>query len=577
MKTILKKFLNLCGSHKKQLYLAWLFQVLTSICEGAIYFTLFLVIRELLTGTFSGESLLRYSLYFLIYTVLHFVFYDLTASKQRPISYTVMKEERLSLTEKVKGFPLRYFSKNRISQLTSLFTTDMGFVEMQVMEIVAGVVSAIVMTTVCAIMLLVVQWKLALLLLVGLIPGCFFYLKAGAAMERCGQKKKSAQVAMIDATLEYVQGMETIKAYQMEHADELVGRQVDTYCDESVRYEATLTNWNMAYKIGLNLGLFLSLAVGAVWIGNGSVQPATYLFFVVIGIIFYRPLEWLMGHFAMLNLANSAIDHIEELRREPEPHRAGNQIFTAEKTFVTFSDVSFCYDAGKNALGHITFEASPGTITALVGPSGSGKSTLLNLVAHFLVPVSGHIRFNGTDIEQIRLQDLIRQVSVVFQDVYLFQDSVLNNIRMGAPSASDKQVIDAAQKAQCHEFIQKLPQGYDTVLGEGGGNLSGGERQRIAIARAILKNTPIILLDEALSSLDAENAVSIQKAIEAMIRGKTVFLVSHTLSYIQSADQILVLDQGRLLGCGTHRQMLEQVPLYREMWEKEKMTKAWKL
>lgn len=396
-------------------------------------------------------------------------------------------------------------------------------------------------------------------------------------MERCGQKKKSAQVAMIDATLEYVQGMETIKAYQMEHADELVGRQVDTYCDESVRYEATLTNWNMAYKIGLNLGLFLSLAVGAVWIGNGSVQPATYLFFVVIGIIFYRPLEGLMGHFAMLNLANSAIDHIEELRREPEPHRAGNQIFTAEKTFVTFSDVSFCYDAGKNALGHITFEASPGTITALVGPSGSGKSTLLNLVAHFLVPVSGHIRFNGTDIEQIRPQDLIRQVSVVFQDVYLFQDSVLNNIRMGAPSASDKQVIDAAQKAQCHEFIQKLPQGYDTVLGEGGGNLSGGERQRIAIARAILKNTPIILLDEALSSLDAENAVSIQKAIEAMIRGKTVFLVSHTLSYIQSADQILVLDQGRLLGCGTHRQMLEQVPLYREMWEKEKMTKAWKL
>lgn len=201
----------------------------------------------------------------------------------------------------------------------------------------------------------------------------------------------------------------------------------------------------------------------------------------------------------------------------------------------------------------------------------------MNLIAHFLVPASGHIRFNGTDIEQIKPQDLIRQISVVFQDVYLFQDSVLNNIRMGAPSASDEQVIEAAQKAQCHEFIQKLPQGYDTVLGEGGGNLSGGERQRIAIARAILKNTPIILLDEALSSLDTENAVSIQKAIEAMIRGKTVFLVSHTLSYIQSADQILVLDQGRLLGRGTHRQMLEQVPLYREMWEKEKMTKAWKL
>ena len=578
MIAMIRKFLNLAGERKKQLYLAWLFQALTSVCEGAIYFTLFLVLRDILNGSFTRESLLRYSLTFLAYTVLHFVFYYFTIAKQRPVSYAMMRDERLSIAAKIKRFPLHYFTKDKISQLTSLFTTDLGFVEMNIMETIAGFISSMAMTVIFALMLLIVDWRMALLLLVGIIPGYLLYQRFQKNMVQCGEQKKNSQVAMIDSTLEYVQGMETIKAYRLEDSGKLVEKQVDEYCTASDRYESTLTNWNMAYKICLNIGLFLSLGIGISLIHSGALAPATYLFFAIMGIIFYRPLEALMGSFAMMNLANASLDNISEIHNLPDENvTQGNRPFTDMQSDVRFEDVSFSYDSKRKAVNRISFSANPGTITALVGPSGSGKSTLLNLIPGFLAPETGRILLNGQDTTTLEHNDLIRHVSIVFQDVYLFQDTMMNNIRMGNQNATDEQVIEAAKKAHCHEFIEKLPQGYQTVISEGGASLSGGERQRVAIARAILKDSPIILLDEALSSLDAENAVIIQKGIEEMIKGKTVFLVSHTLSYIQNADQILVLSDGVLQGCGKHDELLQSVPLYKTMWEKEKSIKSWKL
>ena len=578
MIAMIRKFLNLAGERKKQLYLAWLFQALTSVCEGAIYFTLFLVLRDILNGSFTRESLLRYSLTFLAYTVLHFVFYYFTIAKQRPVSYAMMRDERLSIAAKIKRFPLHYFTKDKISQLTSLFTTDLGFVEMNIMETIAGFISSMAMTVIFALMLLIVDWRMALLLLVGIIPGYLLYQRFQKNMVQCGEQKKNSQVAMIDSTLEYVQGMETIKAYRLEDSGKLVEKQVDEYCTASDRYESTLTNWNMAYKICLNIGLFLSLGIGISLIHSGALAPATYLFFAIMGIIFYRPLEALMGAFAMMNLANASLDNISEIHNLPDENvTQGNRPFTDMQSDVRFEDVSFSYDSKRKAVNRISFSANPGTITALVGPSGSGKSTLLNLIPGFLAPETGRILLNGQDTTTLEHNDLIRHVSIVFQDVYLFQDTMMNNIRMGNQNATDEQVIEAAKKAHCHEFIEKLPQGYQTVISEGGASLSGGERQRVAIARAILKDSPIILLDEALSSLDAENAVIIQKGIEEMIKGKTVFLVSHTLSYIQNADQILVLSDGVLQDCGKHDELLQSVPLYKTMWEKEKSIKSWKL
>lgn len=260
-----------------------------------------------------------------------------------------------------------------------------------------------------------------------------------------------------------------------------------------------------------------------------------------------------------------------------ENEKQGTTQFADTQADVRFENVSFSYDGKRDAVSHVSFSAKPGTITALVGPSGSGKSTLLNLIPGFVTPKNGRILLNWKDAATLKHSDLVRHVSVVFQEVYLFQDTMMNNIRMGNQSATDEQVVEAAKKAHCHEFIEKLPQGYQTVISEGGASLSGGERQRVAIARAILKDSPIILLDEALSSLDAENAVAIQKGIEEMIKGKTVFLVSHTLSYIQNSDQILVLSDGILQGCGKHEELLQTVPLYQTMWEKEKSIKNWKL
>ena len=227
MIAMIRKFLELAGERKKQLYLAWLFQALTSICEGAIYFMLFLAIKDILGGSFTREKLIQYSLMFLVYTVLHFVFYYFTIAKQRPVSYAMMRDERLSIAAKIKQFPLYYFTKDKISQLTSLFTTDLSFVEMNIMEIIAGFVSSMIMTVVFALMLLSVDWRMALLLFVGIIPGYILYQQFQKSMVQLGEQKKNAQVAMIDSTLEYVQGMETIKAYRLEQTGKLVENQVE--------------------------------------------------------------------------------------------------------------------------------------------------------------------------------------------------------------------------------------------------------------------------------------------------------------------------------------------------------------
>ena len=552
---MIRKFLDLAGERKKQLYLAWLFQALTSICEGAIYFMLFLAIKDILGGSFTKEKLMQYSLMFLVYTVLHFVFYYFTIAKQRPVSYAMMRDERLSIAAKIKQFPLYYFTKDKISQLTSLFTTDLSFVEMNIMEIIAGFVSSMIMTVVFALMLLSVDWRMALLLFAGIIPGYILYQQFQKSMVQLGEQKKNAQVAMIDSTLEYVQGMETIKAYRLEQSGKLVEKQVNGYCTASDRYEATLTNWSMGYKICLNLGLFLSLGVGITMVRSGSLASATYLFFAIMGIIFYRPLEALMGSFAMMNLANASLDNIAEINNLPtENEKQGTTQFADTQADVRFENVSFSYDGKRDAVSHVSFSAKPGTITALVGPSGSGKSTLLNLIPGFITPKNGRILLNGKDAATLKHSDLVRHVSVVFQEVYLFQDTMMNNIRMGNQSATDEQVIEAAKKAHCHEFIEKLPQGYQTIISEGGASLSGGERQRVAIARALSLKPDAIIADEPTSALDVSVRAQILNLLTDLKKelGLSMVFISHdiqTVRYI--SDNIIVMNKGKAVERGT--------------------------
>ena len=578
MIAMIRKFLDLAGERKKQLYLAWLFQALTSICEGAIYFMLFLAIKDILGGSFTREKLIQYSLMFLVYTVLHFVFYYFTIAKQRPVSYAMMRDERLSIAAKIKQFPLYYFTKDKISQLTSLFTTDLSFVEMNIMEIIAGFVSSMIMTVVFALMLLSVDWRMALLLFVGIIPGYILYQQFQKGMVQLGEHKKNAQVAMIDSTLEYVQGMETIKAYRLEQSGKLMENQVDGYCTASDRYESTLTNWSMGYKICLNLGLFLSLGVGITMIRSGSLAPATYLFFAIMGIIFYRPLEALMGSFAMMNLANASLDNIAEINNLPtENEKQGITQFTDTQADVRFENVSFSYDGKREAVSHVSFSAKPGTITALVGPSGSGKSTLLNLIPGFITPKNGRILLNGKDAAALKHSDLVRHVSVVFQEVYLFQDTMMNNIRMGHQSTTDEQVIEAAKKAHCHEFIEKLPQGYQTVISEGGASLSGGERQRISIARAFLKNAPILLLDEATASLDVENETLIQASLSQLMKNKTVLLIAHRMRTVAGADQIIVLKNGHVAENGSPETLMEENGIFAHMSRLQTEAASWSI
>jgi ATP-binding cassette subfamily B protein len=391
-----------------------------------------------------------------------------------------------------------------------------------------------------------------------------------------GRRQITSRNLSASRMLEYLQGITVLKAFSLTGKGfARLDKTLRRLRDDCIRLEAAGGAPIILYGLVLDMGYAALLVYGAHLLAQGEIAVPVFILFLVIGSKFFEPLlsfGMFSAEMRYMNLAAGRIAEVMETRPLPE----SPQPRVPESYAITFDNVRFGYGTGRTVLDGVSFRMPERGMTALVGPSGGGKTTITSLIARFWDVDGGNISIGGVNIRDIPQENLNGLFSVVFQDVYLFQDSILNNIRVGRKEATKQEIIAAAKTAHCHDFIEQMEQGYETRIGEGGATLSGGERQRVSIARALLKNAPIVILDEATAALDPENELSIQKAINALIREKTVIVIAHRLKTVIGADQILVLDDGHIKERGNHQELLEKQGLYAHLWNEQQRAGGWK-
>lgn len=574
---LIKRIFGISGRKKISLIFSNIFQLIQACCEGLVYLMIYHAITRLIDGSFDQDYLIRSSLGFLIVICLRYIFSYQVNRFQSSAGYEIMKDVRIEETAKLKKLPLGTFQRQGLGGLSSIFTTDITFIEMHCMYAIARYVagmSIIVMTTV---VMFWVDWRMTLFAIAGFIPGFLVYKHSKKQLVVDGNLRNMSQQSCIASILEYLNGMETIQAYRMtDSIFNTIVTKLDDYKKKSGHYELNAIKPMIIYQAFIRSGMALIFIGGIILLLKGQITINVFVFFSIISMMYYQPIEMIFHDYATLNIMGVALDRLDSLRNEtPLVEKGKNKIETPS---IKARDLKFKYNRKDvMAIKGIDVDIEPNTLNAIVGRSGSGKTTFINLIARFYDRVDGSFILGNHDIETIEYNNLLKNISFVFQDTYLLEDTILNNIRMGCVHATNDEVINAAKKACCHEFISKLKNGYNTVLSEGGSTLSGGERQRIAIARAILKDVPFVLLDEALANIDPENSWEIKKAIATLTENKTVLIIAHTLEYIRFADQILVMDDGEIVERGTHNELLQMNGLYADMWSTQQNSKNWKV
>lgn len=495
---------------------------------------------------------------------------------QTHAGYFMAADRRVSIANRLKSVPMGFFSDNSLGQISGVCTTVVGSIESMVPMVLVNILGGLITTAVFAALLLVFDWRIGLIVLAGIA----LYLCAVSAMEKksavIANDAQRSQTALIEAVLEAIQGMSVIKSFNLTgKGDKKLQDALEYNRRSNIEVSEILTPYTALQEAILQMaGVGMMLAAILLWI-SGSMSLANSLMVLVMSFLVFNQIKAFGMGVSMLRLAAAAIDRTEQTEDMPRMDESGKAL-NPRKHDIVFDHVSFSYEQ-KQILHDISATLPDKTTTAVIGPSGSGKTTFCSLIARFWDPDSGSVRIGGYDVKDYTLEALMDQISVVFQNVYLFADTIENNIKFGKPDATHDEVVAAAKAACCDDFIEALPDGYDTVIGEGGASLSGGEKQRISIARAMLKNAPIVILDEATANVDPENEDRLQKAIEALTRDKTIIMIAHRLKTVRHADQILVIDHGRIVQQGKHEQLIEQPGLYADFVGGKKQTVGWKL
>lgn len=489
-------------------------------------------------------------------------------------AYELSAAGRLSLAEHIRKLSLGFLSRHDPGELSSMMISDFAMAETGVSHLLPQLFGAIVMPFLAFFSLLWVDWRMSVAMFVALPVALLIVWCTNALQKRVSTTKIEAQIEAGNRLEEYLRGIRVMKAYNMlgERFSRL-RRAFEDYRKASLRTEVVLGPPVMLAVTVVRAGLTLMVLCGCYELVGGRLSPVTFLLFLIIGSRIFDPLTSALVNIAELRHFSIAGMRIRGLMAEPEMDGGCE---CPDSGDIEFHGVSFAY-RDKVVISNVNLRMNRGTMTALVGPSGSGKSTILKLISRFFDPQQGEVSLGGVPLSDINPESLMSHVSVVFQDVYLFQDSIAANIRFGRPDASDEEVVEAAKAARCHDFITSLPMGYETMVGEGGCTLSGGERQRISIARAILKNADIVLLDEATASLDPENELEVQHAIDRLVYGRTVVVIAHRLRTIQRADQIVVVDGGAVAEVGTHDELIERGGHYARLWKIQSEASGWSL
>ena len=490
--------------------------------------------------------------------------------------YFMVAEKRIHIGDRLRYIPMGYFNDNSLGNITAVVTTTLSDVENNAARCLVSVIGGFLNTLGLCLGLTVADWRLGLLAIAGILAYLGVTELSQRAMLKTGPARQHAQMNLVEAVLEYIQGMSVVKSYGLDKdSGQAVQRTVDESCDKALSLEKSVVPWMGLRQVVVRV-FSVAIAVCALaFYSGGTLSLARCLLMLVASFMLYAELESAGNMADNLQMLGASMDKANSIDDTPVMDIDGAELTPAD-TSVEFQDVSFAY-GDRTILDHVSLTVPSGSITAVVGPSGGGKTTLCNLIARFWDVQSGKITVGGYDVREYKLDSLMKNISMVFQSVYLFNDTVENNIKFGRPDATHEQVVAAARAACCHDFIMALPDGYDTVLGEGGGSLSGGEKQRISIARAMLKDAPIVILDEATASVDPENEAELQAAISALTRGKTLIVIAHRLNTVRNADQILVLSGGHIVQRGTHQELMAQGGLYADFVGVRQEALRWKL
>ena len=489
--------------------------------------------------------------------------------------YNEVKSTRLSLAERLRKLPLGYFGKRDLADLTETLMGDVNRMEHVWSHVLGYLYGAYISTAIIAVCLLVYDWRLTIACLWG-VPVAFGLLFGTRKISaRASERTKQAAIRVSDGIQEALENVREIRATNQE-VRYLAGlnQKIDDHEKVTIQGELGTGIFVNAASVIMRLGVATTILAGASLIVSGQIDFMLLFLFLLVITRVYAPFDQSLALIAELFVSQVSADRMNEIYNTPTAE--GVERFQPKGHDIVFDHVGFAYDK-KKVLDGVNFTAREGEVTALVGPSGSGKSTCARLAARLWDVTEGTIRVGGVDISTVDPEALLTDYSMVFQDVVLFDDTVMENIRLGKRGASDEEVRAAAEAANCGEFIRRLPQGYDTPIGENGAKLSGGERQRISIARALLKNAPIVLLDEATTSLDVENETKVQGALSRLLAGKTVLVIAHRMRTVAGADHIVVLENGHVAEQGTPAELMERGGLYRRMVELQSESARWKL
>lgn len=565
---------TLSGKEFKRLKKPVFLLVIDSLFYMMNYMMFYFTIVDLIMETFTLNKIIVYTAIMIVANTVRYLFNRVGYTGIQSQGARIIQDLRLRMGDHLRNLNLGYFNKHNIGNVINIITNDLQDFE----HVLTHSTSELIKLGILSVYLLLVTFAispiLGILQVIIAAAGAIFIVLGMKKSSKIALKKKHTMDDVVSRMVEYISGMELFKSYNL--AGEKFKRLKDSFNDlkkESINTEIALAPYILIFQLTVDISFALLLLASTQFFISGSINKIMFFSYIIIGLSLSNILKAFSGQYVFFQYMKLATDKLINVYNEKEISYEF-EVMPFKNYDIKFENVSFSYEKDKPVLKNISFEAKQGTSTALVGSSGSGKTTVTNLIARSWDCQSGIISIDGTDITKIYPEELLTNISMIFQDVYLVNDTIENNIKLGKPDATYEEVVKAAKNASCHEFITELENSYDTVVGEGGSILSGGEKQRISIARALLKDTPIILLDEATASLDADNEHEIRKSLDKLIKNKTVITIAHKLNTIKNYDQIIVMSDGIIEEKGTHEELMKNRKRYYEMYTEMKKAQS---
>lgn len=573
---IFNKFFEFSGEQKKRFYKSIVLSVFYSIFEALKIPAIALVLKDMLENNMSSKTIILSFSIILISIIGCSVLKNKTTIEETIGGYTLCAEKRIEIGEHLKYVPMGYLNDNSLGYVTSITTNSLENLQEVATRVIMLTTQGIVNTVVIGLSVLIFDYRIEIVIFLGIL----LFLLANSILQKKANSisniKTESDTRLVDKILEYIQGISVVKSYNLAYkSSQKVIKAIDDNNDINFKMEKTFIPLMLLQTFILKFMGVIVILTSIYFYINNSMNLINCILMIICSFIIYGQLETAGNYSSLLRVMDISVDKVNKVFDTPLIDIDGQDI-QPENYNIQFKNVSFSYE-NRKVIDDISFNIPEKTTTAIVGPSGGGKTTICNLIARFFDVDSGEITIGGNDIRKFKLDSLLKNISMVFQDVYLFQDTIANNIKFGTNDASMDDIIKAAKKACCHDFIMSLPNGYDTVIGEGGQSLSGGEKQRISIARAMLKDAPIIILDEATANVDPENEKQLQDAVEELTRNKTIIMIAHRLKTVRNADQILVVEDGKIVQIGNHNTLIEEDGIYKRFINIRNEAVGWKI